>query len=222
MIFVLSKKIYQQWHTHGMIWWRCEKGEHISEEDPTMFNCVIEIPMGSKVKYELDKETGLLKVDRILSSSVVYPANYGFIPQTYGDDHDPLDVLVLMQQSVAPLIFLRAKPIGVMWMTDNGEKDDKIVCVHADDPEYNHYNDISELPPHKLQELRIFFEDYKKLEKKTVRVDGFEGPAESRKIVANGIKAYKEYVKQKEQEGEELISPKFKAYKNFFGKEEQN
>jgi len=126
-----------------------------------------------------------------------------------------------MQQSVAPMIFLRAKPIGVMWMTDQGEKDDKIVCVHADDPEYNHYNDISELPPHKLQELRIFFEDYKKLEKKQVRVDGFEGPVEARKIVSIGIKAYREYVKQKEQAGQSLMSPKVQAYKNFFGSEQQ-
>ncbi|KAG2392455.1 hypothetical protein C9374_012707 [Naegleria lovaniensis] len=201
-------------------WWRCEKGEDVPEDDPTIFNALVEIPMGSKVKYELDKESGLLKVDRILSSSVVYPTNYGFIPQTYGEDNDPLDVLVLMQQSVAPMIFLRVKPIGVMIMIDQGERDDKIVCVHADDPEYNHYNDIAELPPHKLQELKIFFEDYKKLEKKVVKVEGYQGPAEARQIVAKGIKAYKEYVKEKEKAGQSLMSPKLQAYKSFFGSEQ--
>ena len=107
-----------------------------------------------------------------------------------------------------------------MGMIDQGEGDDKIVCVHVDDPEYNHYNDISELPPHKLQELRIFFEDYKKLEKKVVRVDGFQGPAEARKIVARGIREYKEYVKEKEKAGQSLMSPKLQAYKNFFGSEQ--
>ncbi len=138
---------------------------------------MIEIPKGSKVKYELDKATGLLRVDRILSSSVVYPANYGFIPQTYGEDHDPvlshfvffcaeivtnsfnlqLDTLVLMQEPVAPLIFLRAKPIGVMHMIDQGEKDDKILCVHADDPMYRGYNSYKELPSHIIDELKMFF-----------------------------------------------------------------
>ncbi|XP_077213691.1 soluble inorganic pyrophosphatase 4 isoform X1 [Tasmannia lanceolata] len=126
---------------------------------PTIFNCVVEIGKGSKVKYELDKKTGLIKVDRILYSSVVYPHNYGFIPRTLCEDSDPLDVLVLMQEPVLPGCFLRAKAIGLMPMIDQGEKDDKIIAVCADDPEYRHYTDLKELPPHRLAEIRRFFED---------------------------------------------------------------
>lgn len=121
-----------------------------------------------------------------------------------------------MQQAVAPMIFLRARPIGVMGMIDQGEGDDKIVCVHCDDPEYSHYTDISELPPHKLQEMRIFFEDYKKLEKKVVQVTGFQGSKAAREIVAKGIKTYQAYIKEKEKAGESLVSPKLQAYKTFF------
>src|SRR5512141_352181 len=105
---------------------------------PAFVRAIIEIPKGSKGKYELDKDSGLLKVDRVLFSSVHYPANYGFIPRTYCDDHDPLDVLVLGQEPVVPLAIMRAKAIGVMKMTDQGEEDDKIIAVHADDPEYSH------------------------------------------------------------------------------------
>lgn len=117
-------------------------------------NCVIEIPRGSKVKYELDKDTGLCYVDRILYSSVVYPHNYGFIPKTLCEDADPLDVLVLMQESVVPMCFLRARPIGVMQMLDQGEQDDKVIAVHADDPEFRGFTDISQLPQHRLAEIR--------------------------------------------------------------------
>nr|KAJ0201912.1 hypothetical protein LSAT_V11C600311230 [Lactuca sativa] len=120
---------------------------------------VIEISKGSKVKYELDKKTGLIKVDRVLYSSVVYPHNYGFVPRTLCEDNDPLDVLVIMQEPILPGCFLRAKAIGVMPMIDQGEKDDKIIAVCADDPEYRHYNDIKELPPHRLAEIHRFFED---------------------------------------------------------------
>ncbi|KAL9270284.1 Soluble inorganic pyrophosphatase 4-like protein [Drosera capensis] len=126
---------------------------------PLVFNCVIEIPRGSKVKYELDKKTGLIMVDRVLYSSVVYPHNYGFIPRTLCEDNDPMDVLVIMQEPVIPGCFLRAKAIGLMPMIDQGEKDDKIIAVCADDPEYRHFNDIKELPPHRLAEIRRFFED---------------------------------------------------------------
>ncbi|GJZ19718.1 soluble inorganic pyrophosphatase 1 [Tanacetum coccineum] len=126
---------------------------------PQIVNVVIEITKGSKVKYELDKKTGLIKVDRILYSSVVYPHNYGFIPRTLCEDNDPMDVLVLMQEPVLPGCFLRARAIGLMPMIDQGEKDDKIIAVCADDPEYRHYTDISQLPPHRLQEIRRFFED---------------------------------------------------------------
>ena len=121
---------------------------------PEMFNMVVEIPRGSKVKYELDKDTGLCYVDRILYSSVVYPHNYGFVPKTLCEDGDPLDVLVLMQESVVPMCFLRARPIGVMQMLDQGEQDDKIIAVHADDPEYKSFSDISQLPQHRLLEIR--------------------------------------------------------------------
>ncbi|CAM0144896.1 unnamed protein product [Urochloa decumbens] len=126
---------------------------------PAVFNVVVEITKGSKVKYELDKKTGLIKVDRVLYSSVVYPHNYGFIPRTLCEDNDPMDVLVLMQEPVIPGSFLRARAIGLMPMIDQGEKDDKIIAVCADDPEYRHYNDISELSPHRLQEIKRFFED---------------------------------------------------------------
>ena len=163
----------------------------IGAEAPTAVHAVIEIPKHSKVKYELDKETGLIKVDRVLYSSVVYPANYGFIPQTLGDDHDPLDCLVLMQEQVVPLSILRAKPIGMMTMLDQGEKDEKIICVHLDDPEYRGYDDIQQLPVHRLDELRNFFEDYKKLERKEVLVQDFLGPQQACETIRHCMTLYK-------------------------------
>jgi inorganic pyrophosphatase len=162
----------------------------IGSEAPAEFPAVIEIPKGSKVKYELDKETGLLRVDRVLYSSVIYPANYGFIPQTLGDDHDPLDVLVLMQEPVAPLSILRVRPIGLMVMVDQGENDEKIICVHLDDPEYRDFTHISELQPHRMIEVKRFFEDYKTLEHKDVKVEEFLGPEEARKVVTHGAQLY--------------------------------
>src|SRR5213083_1960405 len=134
-------------------------------------NVVIEIPKGSKVKYELDKATGLLSVDRVLYSAVHYPANYGFLPRTYCGDGDPLDALVLGQEPVVPLCLLRARAIGVMTMTDDKGRDDKIIAVHLDDREYEHYQDIAGLPPHRLRELERFFLDYKTLENKAVNVE---------------------------------------------------
>ncbi|CAM3344226.1 inorganic diphosphatase [Rhodothermus bifroesti] len=162
----------------------------VGPEAPDWFHVVIEIPQGSKVKYELDKDTGLIRVDRVLYSSVIYPANYGFIPQTLGEDHDPLDVLVLMQEPVMPLSLLRARPIGMMTMLDQGQNDEKIICVHLDDPAFNGFYHIRELPEHRLRELRRFFEDYKKLEDKEVLVQEFFGPAEARAVVAESIRRY--------------------------------
>lgn len=162
----------------------------IGDGAPQEFNAVIEIPRGSKYKYELEKTCGLIKVDRVLYSSVHYPANYGFVPRTYCDDDDPLDVLVLGQESVYPLTVLRAKAIGVMHMVDEREVDDKIIAVHADDPEYMHYRDISELPDHKLRELKRFFEDYKALENKQVTVERFMGRFDSYDIVQTGMNLY--------------------------------
>src|SRR5271157_2568247 len=155
------------------------------------FPAFIEIPKGSKLKYELDKETGLLKVDRVLFSAVHYPANYGFIPQTYCDDGDPLDVLVLGGEEVVPMCILRARAIGVMTMRDEKGIDDKIIAVHLDDPSVSQYSHIREIPQHLLAEMRRFFEDYKKLENKEVVVEDFSGPFEAIKTVREAIAGYK-------------------------------
>ncbi|HVY47292.1 MAG TPA: inorganic diphosphatase [Minicystis sp.] len=151
---------------------------------------LIEIPKGSKVKYELDKETGLLRVDRILFSAVHYPANYGFVPRTYCDDGDPLDVLVLCQEPVAPMCVMRARPVGFFQMRDEKGLDDKIVAVHVDDPAYEEVEDVSDLPRHVLRELRRFFEDYKQLENKQVVVDQLLGPADAWRVVDDAIRGY--------------------------------
>uniref|UniRef100_A0A0G4FYQ0 Inorganic pyrophosphatase n=1 Tax=Chromera velia CCMP2878 TaxID=1169474 RepID=A0A0G4FYQ0_9ALVE len=171
----------------------------IGEKAPDEFMCVIEIPKGCKVKYELDKDSGLLKVDRILYSSVIYPANYGFIPRTLGEDHDPLDVLVLMQEPVVPLSILRVKPIGYMDMLDQGERDDKIICVHLDDPEFRDIDSIDQVPQHRLREIKRFFEDYKKNENKEVAVDKFFGADDAKKIVKDGCERYIKEVRLKQK-----------------------
>ncbi|KAK4728981.1 hypothetical protein R3W88_021969 [Solanum pinnatisectum] len=168
----------------------------IGPEAPNVFNVVIEISKGSKVKYELDKKTGLIKVDRVLYSSMVYPQNYGFIPRTLCEDNDPMDVLVLMQEPVLPGCFLRARAIGLMPMIDQGEKDDKIIAVCADDPEYRHYTDINQLAPHRLAEIRRFFEDYKKLENKEVAVNEFLPPSTAVQAIQYSMDLYAEYVLQ--------------------------
>ncbi|CAL9213381.1 unnamed protein product [Arabidopsis halleri] len=161
---------------------------------PQIFNVVVEITKGSKVKYELDKKTGLIKVDRILYSSVVYPHNYGFVPRTLCEDNDPIDVLVIMQEPVLPGCFLRARAIGLMPMIDQGEKDDKIIAVCVDDPEYKHYTDIKELPPHRLSEIRRFFEDYKKNENKEVAVNDFLPSESAVEAIQYSMDLYAEYI----------------------------
>ncbi|UIR56553.1 inorganic diphosphatase [Sphingobacterium sp. SRCM116780] len=158
---------------------------------PNSVNAIIEISNGSKGKYELDKETGLLLLDRVLSSSVVYPANYGFIPQTYCDDHDPLDILVICSVDILPLTLVEAQIIGVMNMVDGGEQDDKIIAVAKNDPVYNYITDIEQLSPHSMKEIVQFFESYKALEKKNVVVEGVQGRKKAQQILLDSIELYK-------------------------------
>jgi inorganic pyrophosphatase len=158
---------------------------------PEIVNGIIEIPKGSRAKYELDKESGLLKLDRVLYSSVYYPANYGFIPQTYCDDKDPLDILILSQIQIVPLCIVQARVIGVMRMIDGGEADDKIIAVAADDISVSHIDDINKLPAMFMEEIRHFFEEYKRLENKTVRVEEFQNAETAHQIILQSIEDYK-------------------------------
>lgn len=168
-------------------------GVKIGQAAPDVINTVIEIPMDSRVKTELDKPTGLLKVDRVLHSSIVYPANYGFIPETLAEDGDPLDILVLCQLSVPPLCLMRARPIGVMPMIDGDDPDDKIIAVCITDPEYNIYFDISELPPYKMMKIKRFFNDYKTLERKTVKTFKAMGAGHAKRIIQRCNTLYHEH-----------------------------
>ncbi|HOQ07041.1 MAG TPA: inorganic diphosphatase [Clostridiales bacterium] len=152
--------------------WHDIAPERISAED---FYAVVEIQKGSKTKYELDKETGMLVLDRILSTSTHYPANYGFIPRTYGDDNDPLDVLILCSEPIIPMTLVRCYPIGMFTMIDNGRKDSKIIAIPFKDPSYNCYRDVSELPKHIFLEMTHFFSVYKELEHTETEVTEVEG-----------------------------------------------
>ncbi len=169
--------------------WHDIAAKRIKPED---FVCVIEISKGSKTKYELDKETGCIMLDRILYTSTQYPANYGFIPKTYGEDEDPLDVLLLCSEPLAPLTLVRAYPIGVITMIDNGRCDDKIIAIPFGDPSYNQYEDISELPAHIFDEMKHFFKVYKNLENKNTAVNEVSGREKALDIIRKARADYKE------------------------------
>jgi inorganic pyrophosphatase len=168
-------------------------GVPTGEQAPRIVNAVIEIPQGSRAKYEIDKPSGLLKLDRVIYSSFYYPTNYGFIPQTYGDDKDPLDILVLSSLCIQPLCLVTAKVIGVMQMSDQGDADDKIIAVAAHDPSINYINNIEELPKHFFEELRHFFEEYKRLENKSVVVEEFQDKATAIGIIQQAMVSYKDH-----------------------------
>ena len=157
---------------------------------PQDFICVIEISKGSKKKYELDKETGFLMLDRILYTSTHYPANYGFIPRTFGDDGDPLDVLLLCAEAIEPMTLVRAYPIGVITMIDNGRRDEKIIAIPFDDPNYNMYDGIDKLPRHIFEEMRHSFSVYKNLENKDTAVDEVLPRDEALRIIDEAINNY--------------------------------
>ncbi len=169
--------------------WHDISPKRITPED---FICVIEISKGSKKKYELDKETGFIMLDRILHTSTHYPANYGFIPRTYGDDNDPLDVLLLCSEAIEPLTLVRAYPIGVISMIDNGRNDEKIIAIPFNDPNYNHYTDIEQLPKHIFDEMIHFFTVYKNLENKETAVNELGHREEAIKIINSAIDNYVE------------------------------
>lgn len=177
--------VHHPWHgvSHG-------------EGAPEIVNAVIEIPEGSRAKYEVDKDSGLLKLDRVIYSSFHYPINYGFIPQTLGQDNDPLDILVLCSQSIQPLCLIKATVIGNMQMIDQGTMDDKIIAVATKDPSVNHIKNMDELPQHFLAELKNFFEQYKVLENKKVEIDNFQNKEEALKIISAAISFYTETFKK--------------------------
>lgn len=165
-------------------------GAGFGDQAPAVVNALIEIPQGSRTKYEIDKKTGLLKMDRVIYSSFHYPVNYGFIPRTLGEDHDPLDILVICSQTIQPLCLVEATVIGNMQMIDNGEKDDKIIAVAASDPTVN-FEDIHHLPEHFLAVLKNYFEQYKVLEHKVVLIDEFQTRETAYAVINAAIDRYK-------------------------------
>lgn len=166
-------------------------GAHYGDRAPELVNAIIEIPQGSRAKYEIDKKTGLLKLDRVIYSSFHYPVNYGFIPQTLGEDKDPLDILVLCSQTIEALCLVEATVIGNMQMIDSGEKDDKIIAVATKDPSVNHITSIDEMPRHFINELRNYFEQYKVLENKQVQIEEFQNRQTAYSIIQEAIELYK-------------------------------
>ena len=167
-------------------------GAHYGDRAPQTVTALIEISQGSRTKYEIDKPTGLLRLDRIIYSSFHYPVNYGFIPQTLGLDNDPLDILVISSQPIQPLCLVEATVIGNMQMIDTGDKDDKIIAVAAKDPSVNHIKEVEELPRHFFNELKNYFEQYKVLENKQVQIDNFQNKEEAFLIINEAIELYRQ------------------------------
>lgn len=164
----------------------------LGDDAPREVRAVIEVPGGDTTKYELDPELGIISVDRVLHPPIPYPTNYGFLPQTLDDDGDPIDVLVMMQNSVIPLSVLRARPIGIFKMKDNGETDDKLICVHVDDPMYSDYKEVSDLPRYERDELKWFFNSYKDAMQKGVDVEDFQGKEAAHESIERCRKLYRE------------------------------
>ena len=178
---MMTLNVLHPWHGAGY-----------GDKAPERVNAMIEIPQGSRTKYEIDKTTGLLKLDRVIYSSFHYPVNYGFIPQTLGHDHDPLDILVLCSQSIQSLCLVEATVIGNMQMIDSGEKDDKIIAVATKDPSVNHISSIEDMPRHFINELRNYFEQYKVLENKQVYIEEFQNKEIAYQIITEAIDLYRE------------------------------
>jgi inorganic pyrophosphatase len=189
---IKQKRIRRTHMSSDHPWHQVNPGEDL----PSVVNAIIEIPKGSKAKYEIDKASGLIKLDRVLFSSVMYPAHYGFIPQTYCDDKDPLDILVLCSVDVYPLTLIEAKVIGVMHMVDQGEQDDKIIAVAKNDMSVNYIDDLSELPPHTMTEIVRFFQDYKALENKKVNIEHLLGKRYALKVIEESVALYQSTFKQ--------------------------
>jgi len=163
----------------------------IGDNVPEKFNAIIEIPRGSSNKYELDKETGLMKLDRVLYSAMFSPMDYGFMPQTYWHDNDPLDVLVMTTYTLVPGILVEVRPVAVVRMIDGGEKDEKIIAVPTKDPRFNGIKDIDDIEDHILEEVKHYYEHYKDLEKKKVEITAIEGVKEAKEVISEGIELYK-------------------------------
>jgi inorganic pyrophosphatase len=178
---IMERTVLHPWH-----------GAEYGDNAPQQVNAMIEIPQGSRTKYEIDKKTGLLKLDRVIYSSFHYPVNYGFIPQTLGHDNDPLDILVLCSQAIQPLCLVEATVIGNMQMIDSGEMDDKIIAVATKDPSVNHISSIEEMPRHFINELRNYFEQYKVLENKQVQIEEFQNKEIAYQIINEAIDLYKQ------------------------------
>ena len=164
----------------------------VGKDAPNVINVIIEIPKGSKNKYEIDKESGLIKLDRAMKTAQDYPFDYGFVPQSFWEDNDPLDVILLTTYPLHPGILVEARPVAVMWMTDGGDRDDKIIAVPKDDPRFENVKDLEDVNKHTIKEIQHFFETYKTIEDKQVKVSGVEGREKALEIVNKGLKMYNE------------------------------